>query len=1143
MKPEPEPGPDPYASSHIKFHKSMRGRFLLFGVLPTIAMLAAIVAYNASNLYSRVRADNEQLLHNLAIELAGEIELTNNRAVMAAQVMALAQEAGLFGQRAESIEYARRVLEFYPEFTGAYFGYEPNADGQDAAALESGAGMAQAVDAGGRFIPYWFRDRADNARIRLEPLVDMETSLYYSGMKQRFEESAARYIVTEPYVYEGKMIVEQTAPIVRDGKFVGIAGVDRALTDMVGFLDRIKLKHNVDVFLISRTGRFIADTLGEKVSLRTLAFEETAYRDLFAQLHRGRNERQMILAPDPFEQTSRYYFVAAPVATGDWTVIMREAEKNVTAPILKNILSSVSIAGAGLLALLMMMLWVTNSSTRRLKKAVQAADMLASGALQKDMTLETQTEDEIGMMNRSFNRVIEAFRDITRVTVAVADGDFSQQVTPRSEHDELARAINRMTERRRRAEQELRDIMHTTEVQHRAASALNELDSLMRCEQSIQPLSAKVINFIARYFALPVASIYIRREGDALEWQAGYACPEGYSAGSVVIGRGLAGQAAQDLRPLEVAEFDDGFRLPTGLGEIRPARLLYFPVILNRRCLGVLELGLLKAMEPEQLEWLEEAANSVAVSIQLALDIERREQIEHELAEAKDVAEAANQAKSGFLANMSHELRTPMNAILGYSEMLMEEAEDEGLDSFTRDLKKIHQAGNHLLTLINDVLDLSKIEAGRMETFAEDADIDALIDQVAGTAQPLMGKNGNKLVIERGEQLGTAHQDVTKLRQSLLNLLSNAAKFTHRGTVTLSVQRSTEQGKDWLTFAVRDTGIGIPADKIDHVFKEFSQADNSTTRNYGGTGLGLPISRRFCQMMGGDLTLQSRPGEGSTFTIRVPATLPGAQTEAASPDVATRSGGETEAMLATGTGPTVLVIDDDPEARDIIGRYLRKDGFNVAFAASGEEGLKLAHSLHPAAITLDVMMPGMDGWSVLRALKVDPVLQDIPVTMLTMMDDRSRGFALGATDYLTKPVDRDSLHHALARFKQADRDSMVLLVEDDAATRNVMQRSLDKTGWQVAEATNGKEALEQLERARPDLVLLDLMMPVMDGFDFLLEMRTRPEWQDIPVIVLTAKDLTDEDRRILSGRVEQIIAKGASSTEQIVARIRQLLPG
>ena len=513
----------------------------------------------------------------------------------------------------------------------------------------------------------------------------------------------------------------------------------------------------------------------------------------------------------------------------------------------------------------------------------------------------------------------------------------------------------------------------------------------------------------------------------------------------------------------------------------------------------------------------------------------REEALQH-----KSAAETANQAKSAFLANMSHELRTPMNAILGYSEMLIEEAEDLEQEDFIPDLQKINKAGIHLLALINDVLDLAKIESGKMEAFAEVIGIDSLIDDVSGTAHPLMEKNNNTLSIERGKDLGSAFQDMIKLRQALFNLLSNAAKFTHDGTITLHANRTEQAGVDWLTFAVSDTGIGIAEDKVDHVFEEFTQADDSTTRDYGGTGLGLAISRRFCQLLGGDLTAHSELGKGSTFTIRIPASLPGVEAPQEQAETAAAiSGTELESLREAKPGSTILVIDDDPEACEIIERYLVKDGYTVATAAGGEQGLRLAHEIQPAAITLDVMMPDMDGWSVLRALKADPVLHTIPVIMLTMIDDRTRGYSLGAVDYLTKPVDRELLHKALSHYYSADDVSSVLLIEDDTDAREIMARTLEQANWKVSEAGNGQEALDIMADIQPRLILLDLMMPVMDGFGFLAELRTRPEWQQIPVIVITAKDLSADDRDRLAGNVEAVLEKNAYTRDQLLQRVSE----
>ncbi|MEP7284396.1 MAG: response regulator [Chloroflexota bacterium] len=510
-----------------------------------------------------------------------------------------------------------------------------------------------------------------------------------------------------------------------------------------------------------------------------------------------------------------------------------------------------------------------------------------------------------------------------------------------------------------------------------------------------------------------------------------------------------------------------------------------------------------------------------------------------ELVAARDQALEANRAKSSFLANMSHELRTPLNAIIGYSELIEEDCEDLGQESFIPDLKKIQAAAKHQLALINDILDLSKIEAGKMDVYLETVDVGRMIEEVISTVMPLIDKNTNKLDFTSVPNLGKMRTDLTKIRQVLFNLLSNASKFTTEGTILLNASRevgpagSAGSDSDWVVIAVTDTGIGMTPEQLAKLFSDFSQADSSTTRKYGGTGLGLSISKRFCQMLGGDITVQSELGKGSTFTVRLPAAT-------AEPEFKPKTG-PLKPLTQIETGNLVLVIDDEPAVRELMLRFLTKEGYRVETAAGGDEGLRRARELHPDIITLDVMMPNMDGWAVLSALKADTALAPIPVVMLTIVSDKNLGYALGASDYLTKPVDRDQLMSILRKHQCETISCEILVVEDDLATREMISRTLQKEGWDVDQAENGRVALEHIAKKLPGLILLDLMMPEMDGFEFVAELRKNEAWRKIPVVVITAMDLNQAERQRLSGLVEGILEKGAYSQEDLFTEVRTLV--
>jgi signal transduction histidine kinase/CheY-like chemotaxis protein/tetratricopeptide (TPR) repeat protein len=666
------------------------------------------------------------------------------------------------------------------------------------------------------------------------------------------------------------------------------------------------------------------------------------------------------------------------------------------------------------------------------------------------------------------------------------------------------------------------------EAQRRAreTAAIAEVGRDVSSSLDLSTVLERIADRAKDLLASLTSAVYLRQDDDTLE----VIVVRGHDADKIMghrtkIGRGIIG----DLAARGIAEvINDAQKDPRAQQIEGPTQsdvepMLAAPLRVGETVIGMMVVwrsGIEQIFTEADLNFLEGLSQQASIAIQNARLFEDMQQ-------SRLAADAANQAKSAFLANMSHELRTPLNAIIGYGEILQEEAEEEGHEEYLPDLQRITGAGRHLLALINDILDLSKIEAGKMELHLETFDLTQMVSDVVNTIQPLADRNRNRLEVRVPEDIGAVNADLTKVRQAVFNLLSNACKFTEGGTVTLCL---SEEGPDWIRFAVSDTGIGMTPEQQARLFQEFSQADSAVTRKYGGTGLGLALSRRLVRMMHGDITMQSALGQGSTFTILLPrnvATAPAPVTV------------ETEEP-APGAR-TVLVVDDEADTRDLLQRYLARHGFRVFAASTGEHALDLAGRIHPDAITLDVMMPGMDGWAVLTALKADPQLAEIPVVVLSILDDRDMGYTLGAADYLTKPIERERLIAVLERYCPRGETSRVLVVDDDPEAREMVRRALEKDGWMVSEAADGREGLEALRQARPNAILLDLMMPEMDGFAFVSQLQSDPANRSIPVIVVTAKDITQEDRDRLNGYVQRIIQKSPIGKDEILREVRGLV--
>jgi signal transduction histidine kinase/CheY-like chemotaxis protein/HAMP domain-containing protein len=736
-------------------------------------------------------------------------------------------------------------------------------------------------------------------------------------------------------------------------------------------------------------------------------------------------------------------------------------------------------------------------------------------------------------------RLVGPIQALRAGAARIGSGDLASRISIKTgdELEALADQFNQMADQlqasyadlEKKVELRTRELAQSVEELRALGEVSQAVNSTLNLETVLNTIVAKA----TQLSGTEAGAIYVHDDAkNEFVLRATYGMSEAFVAElarqGVGFGESTVAQAAMQHAPVQVADLKEA--KPTGLQEIilraGYRALLVMPLLSRDKVMGALVVrrkapGSFPAPVVDLLQTF--AAQSV-LAIQNA-------RLFHEIEEKGRQLELTSQHKSQFVASMSHELRTPLNAIIGLTEMMVNNASRFGTEKAAEPLRRVNRAGTHLLGLINQVLDLSKIEAGKLELSPETVNLAPILEEVVSTTRQLAEQNKNRLVLEAQDNLGQLTVDPMRLRQILLNLLSNACKFTKQGEVKLRVKKVVGDG-NWIEIAVADTGIGMTPEQQAKLFEEFTQADSSTARQYGGTGLGLAITRKLVRMIGGEVTVTSEPGKGSVFTVRLPAS---AEPQARS---ATGSDGRRSPIA-----DCVLVIDDDATARELIADHLKAEGFSVVTAAGGVEGLKIAKDLRPTAITLDVIMPDLDGWSVLAALRKDPELADIPVIMVTIVDEHRRGIALGAAGYLTKPIDRERLHRLVSRFRAPVPPTRVLVVEDDAVQRERMRGWLEDPQWTVREAENGREALNRIQESKPDVILLDLMMPEMDGFAVVAALQKDAGWRDIPVIVITARDLDAKDRARLNSGVQSVLVKERFRPADLVERIRRLVHG
>ena len=928
------------------------------------------------------------------------------------------------------------------------------------------------------------------------------------------------------------------------------------------------------------------------------------------------------------------------IAGLDWALLAEMDIDEAIAPAEELKSHLVTLFGSFAIGLLLISLLLARAAVLPIRKLLSATEKLTAGEL--DVKVDIPTGDERGRLGEAFNRMAADFREVVVRAEAIAAGDYSAVVEPRSERDQLGLALRQMTENLRRyAQQNEREVWLQT---GRAG-----LGDLLRGEQSSETLSRSAVTYLARYLNAQVATFYVAAPDGRFRRIASYAFTRRKGVpNTVALGEGLVGQAALERERIVLTSVpEDYIAVQSGLGEAPARSVVVLPLIREDEVKGVLELATLGELTEADLALLDQVADDIAIALtsaesrgklqalleqtqQQAEELEvqqeelrqtneeleeqtkalriseerlraQQEQLEttnQELEERTEALEArklliekqnrdleaarevieikakdleiTGKYKSEFLANMSHELRTPLNSLLILSRLLIDNKEGNLNERQLEFCRTIHGAGTELLNLINDILDLSKVEAGKVDLNLERCDLERFLRDMRSRFEPVAATKHVELELTLSEDAPReVFSDGQRLGQVIKNLLSNAFKFTEAGKVSLDVGRPSapllrSMGLEGATvgtfvaFTVADTGIGIPADKRELIFEAFQQADGTTVRKYGGTGLGLSISRELARLLGGAIHLESAEGEGSRFTLVLPErhTPRKAHEGATSAPLPAIPVAPTPVPVAPPKPPpavrvsevpddrkdlrpgerSILVVEDDPEFARVLMDLAREREFKVLVAEDGPMALHLADLYVPSAILLDLGLPGMDGLTVLANLKENLLTRHIPVHIISGLEKRTEAIRGGAVGYLQKPVNMDQLDGAFARIQDviSRAQKNLLVVEDHPGSREGLVALLEGEGVRIATAANGEQALSELHKGPFDCVVLDLGLPGMSGLELLEQMRLEEAEVHVPVIVFTGKELTAEERMTIDKYAERVVVKGVKSPERLI---------